>query len=129
RHTLGIEANGDVKGCPSLPSADYVGGNLRRASLQAIWEGAQSLRFTRDRDTTELWGFCKGCYYSEECLAGCSWTSHVLFGKRGNNPYCHHRALELRDRGVRERLVRGVSAPGTPFDFGEFELIEEPWPT
>ncbi|MEZ4374009.1 MAG: radical SAM protein [Polyangiaceae bacterium] len=129
RLTLGIEANGDVKGCPSLPSADYVGGNLRRASLQAIWEGAKSLRFTRDRDTTELWGFCKDCYYSAECLAGCSWTSHVLFGKRGNNPYCHHRALELKDRGVRERLVRGVSAPGTPFDFGEFELIEEPWPT
>ncbi|MCA9646848.1 MAG: radical SAM protein [Myxococcales bacterium] len=129
RHTLGIEANGDVKGCPSLPSSDYVGGNLRHASLRAIWEGASTLRFNRDRDTSELWGFCKDCYYNSECLAGCSWTSHVLFGKRGNNPYCHHRALELKDQGVRERLVRGVSAPGTPFDFGEFELIREPWPT
>jgi MoaA/NifB/PqqE/SkfB family radical SAM enzyme len=29
RSTLGIEANGDIKGCPSLPSADYVGGNVR----------------------------------------------------------------------------------------------------
>ncbi len=128
RHTLGIEANGDVKGCPSLPSADYVGGNLRHNNLREIWEGAAALRFTRDRDTTELWGFCAGCYYAAECLAGCSWTSHVLFGRRGNNPYCHHRALELRDRGVRERLVPESRAPGDPFDFGEFSLIEEPWP-
>ena len=28
--TLGIEANGDIKGCPSLPSDVYVGGNVRR---------------------------------------------------------------------------------------------------
>lgn len=128
RQTLGIEANGDVKGCPSLPSADYVGGNLRDASLQAIWEGAAALRFTRDRDATELWGFCRDCYYAAECLAGCSWTSHVLFGRRGNNPYCHHRALELRDRGVRERLVPNAPAPGAPFDFGDFSLVQEPWP-
>lgn len=128
RHTLGIEANGDVKGCPSLPSADYVGGNLRSASLRAIWEGAAALRFNRGRDKTELWGFCGDCYYAAECLAGCSWTSHVLFGKRGNNPYCHHRALELRDRGVRERLEPRTAPPGAPFDFGEFALLEEPWP-
>ena len=25
---LGLEANGDVKGCPSLPSSEYVGGNV-----------------------------------------------------------------------------------------------------
>ncbi len=37
RTTLGIEANGDIKGCPSLPSSDYVGGNLREHSLKDIW--------------------------------------------------------------------------------------------
>src|SRR5678810_631028 len=29
RLTLGIEADGAIKGCPSLPSRDYVGGNVR----------------------------------------------------------------------------------------------------
>ncbi|MBX3181656.1 MAG: radical SAM protein [Polyangiaceae bacterium] len=123
--TLGIEASGDVKGCPSLPSRDYVGGNLRSSTLQDIWERAGALRFTRDRTEAELWGFCKSCYYARECRAGCSWTSHVLFGRRGNNPYCHHRALELAASGRRERLVQTAKAPGEPFDQGHFELVEE----
>ncbi len=123
--TLGIEANGDVKGCPSLPSRDYVGGNLRSSTLQDIWERSSALRFARDRTEAELWGFCQSCYYARECRAGCSWTSHVLFGRRGNNPYCHHRALTLAASGRQERLVQIAKAPGEPFDQGRFELVEE----
>ena len=33
---LGIESNGDIKGCPSLPSAPYVGGNIRENSLETL---------------------------------------------------------------------------------------------
>ena len=42
-------------------------------------------------------------------------------------PYCHHRALELQRVGRRERLVKVQAAPGEPFDFGRFELVEEAW--
>jgi radical SAM protein with 4Fe4S-binding SPASM domain len=125
---LGIEANGDIKGCPSLPSADYLGGNVREHSLRDIWERAEALRFTRGRTVDDLWGHCRSCYYAEDCLGGCTWTSHVLFARRGNNPYCHHRALELLARGRRERLVPAERAEGQPFDYGRFELIEESWP-
>ena len=128
RATLGVEANGDIKGCPSLPSADYVGGNVREHRLETIWNQAPPLRFTRDRTVEDLWGFCRTCYYADECRAGCSWTSHVLFGKPGNNPYCHHRALELQREGKRERLVRTVAAAGEPFDHGRFELVVETMP-
>jgi radical SAM protein with 4Fe4S-binding SPASM domain len=127
RLTLGLEANGDVKGCPSLPTADYVGGNIRDHSLRDIWERAAPLRFTRDRTVGDLWGRCRDCYYAEACLAGCSWTTHVLFGRPGNNPFCHHRALELVREGRRERLVRTRAPEGAPFDYGRFEIIEEPW--
>jgi hypothetical protein len=82
----------------------------------------------RDRTVEDLWGFCRGCYYAEACLAGCNWTTHVLFGKTGNNPYCHHRALELLGQGRRERLVRTQLAEGQPFDYGRYEIVEEPWP-
>ena len=128
RSTLGIEANGDIKGCPSLPTADYVGGNIRDHSLRDIWERAAPLRFTRDRTVGDLWGECRDCYYAETCKAGCSWTSHVLFGKRGNNPYCHHRALEMLRRGKRERVVQTRAAEGKPFDHGRFEIVVEDWP-
>lgn len=128
RTTLGLEANGDVKGCPSLPSADYVGGNVRDASLRDIWERAAPLRFARERTAADLSGFCKDCYYADTCLGGCSWTSTVLFGAPGNNPFCHHRALELLRVGKRERLVRTEAAGGMPFDHGRFAIVQEEWP-
>jgi len=125
RSTVGIEANGTIKGCPSLPTEGWAGGNLRENSLRDIWERAEPLRYTRDRSVEDLWGFCRSCYYAEECRAGCTWTSHVLFGRPGNNPYCHHRALELARRGKRERLVPVSAAPGLPFDHGRFVILVE----
>ena len=95
RATIGIEADGTIKGCPSLPTAGWAGGNVREHRLQTIWERSAPLRYTRDRTIDDLWGFCRTCYYADTCRAGCTWTSFVLFGKAGNNPYCHHRALEL----------------------------------
>lgn len=125
RATLGIEADGSIKGCPSLPTEAWVGGNLRDASLRDIWERAEPLRYTRDRTVQDLWGYCGECYYADTCRAGCTWTGFVLFGKPGNNPYCHHRALEFARRGLRERVVRREAAPNLPFDHGHFDLIVE----
>ena len=122
---VGIEADGTIKGCPSLPTAAWAGGNVRDASLQDIWERAAPLRYTRDRTVDDLWGFCRTCYYADVCRAGCTRTSDVFFGKPGNNPYCHHRALEFSAKGQRERLVRVDAAPGQPFDHGRFELQVE----
>jgi radical SAM protein with 4Fe4S-binding SPASM domain len=125
---LGIESNGDIKGCPSLPSAPYVGGNVRDRPLAEIWAETPELRFARERGTSELWGHCGECYYASLCRAGCSWTSHTLLGRRGNMPYCHHRAETLHARGIRERIEKVEAAPGAPFDFGRYRLVEEPVP-
>ena len=125
RASMGIEANGAIKGCPSLPTATYTGGNIRDASLKDIWERSAALRVTRDRTLDDLWGYCKGCYYAEDCMAGCMWTSHMYFGRPGNNPFCHHRALEMQRSGKRERVERVAPAPGEPFDHGLFEIVLE----
>jgi len=127
RSTLGIEADGSIKGCPSLPTESYVGGNIRDATLEDIWERAAALRFTRDQKVSDLRGFCKTCYYAEECKAGCNWTTHVLLGYIGDNPYCHHRALELKSQNIRETLRKVEDAPGLPFDHGRFEIVREPF--
>lgn len=133
---LGIEADGKIKGCPSLPTDSYVGGNIRDMKLVDILQ-TKELTFNINvggtaRAKKELWGFCKTCEHAELCRAGCAWTSHVFFDRRGNNPHCHSRALKLKDRGVRERVEQIVKAEGTPFDNGKFKLIEEPidapWP-
>jgi radical SAM protein with 4Fe4S-binding SPASM domain len=123
--TLGIEANGDVKGCPSLPSDAWVGGNVREQSLRDIWERSAPLRHTRDRTRAELWGYCAECYYGDECRAGCTWMSAAIFGRPGNNPYCHHRALEMDRLGKRERVVVSSPAPGRPFDHAKWDILIE----
>ncbi len=125
RLTMGIEANGDIKGCPSLPTSNWVGGNIREHSLQDIWERAAALRFNRDRSVKDLWGYCQSCYYADECRGGCSWMASSLFGRTGNNPYCHHRALDFASRGERERVVRVEAAPGSSFDHGRWEIAVE----
>ena len=126
-HGLGIEADGGVKGCPSLPSEAYRGGTTRDASLRDLVAHAPELRFTREDRTRELWGYCARCYYGPVCQGGCSWMAHALFGRRGNNPYCHHRALELQREGLRERVVLRARAPGPPFDYARSDLVPERW--
>ena len=126
KFVMGIESDGTIKGCPSLPTAPYTGGNVRTARLEDIWDH-EAIAFARDRGTSELWGFCKSCYYAEVCRAGCSFTAHSAIGKRGNNPFCYYRAAQLKRRGLRERVVLRKAAPGDPYDFGLYEIVEEPW--
>jgi radical SAM protein with 4Fe4S-binding SPASM domain len=126
QNTMGIEADGKIKGCPSLPSNGYTGGNVRDMSIEDIWNTTPELAFTRERTKNDLWGFCRTCYYADVCRSGCSWTSTVMFGRAGNNPYCHHRTLELKKEGLRERVVKVKPAPGEPFDHGLFEIVVEP---
>jgi radical SAM protein with 4Fe4S-binding SPASM domain len=127
-YSMGIESDGTIKACPTLPTAPYGAGNVRDTTIQDLWESSKIMRFSRDRGTEELWGFCKTCYYGSVCQAGCSWTAHTLLGKRGNMPICYHRVTQLKRKGIRERLVKVEQAPGVPFDFGRFEIVEEPWP-
>ncbi len=128
RGGIGIESDGTIKGCPSLATSNWAGGNIRDNRLIDIFQRSEKLRYMRDRSVEDLWGYCRTCYYADECRAGCTWTAESLLGRPGNNPMCHHRALEFERMGKRERLVQVERAPGVPFDFGRFELVVEPIP-
>lgn len=125
---IGIEANGAIKGCPSLATSLYTAGNVRDMSIEDIWRHSEKMAFGRVRDVEELYGYCRTCYYADVCRAGCTWTSESLLGKRGDNPYCHHRVLDLARHGWRERVVKTREAPPDSFAIGEFALIREPVP-
>jgi radical SAM protein with 4Fe4S-binding SPASM domain len=128
QNAIGLEADGMVKGCPSLATSRYGAGNVRDTSIAELWATHPALQFNRDRGTDDLWGFCKTCYYAEACRGGCTWTADSLLGVRGNNPYCHHRVLSLAERGLRERIVKIADAPALPFATGRFSLVEEAIP-
>ncbi|NWG26265.1 MAG: radical SAM protein [Pseudorhodoplanes sp.] len=127
RNGLGIEADGSIKGCPSLPSKDYVGGNIRTTPLADLWHDSQLVGFSRDKrqNSARLWGYCRTCYYSSECQGGCTWSAHVVSGRPGNNPFCHYRALKLAERGLRECIEHRAAPAGKPFDYGMFDILVE----
>jgi radical SAM protein with 4Fe4S-binding SPASM domain len=136
RSIIGIESDGSVKADATLPSRSYVGGNVRDRRLREIIETAPQLNFLPLADSPQAnahpWGFCAKCEFAPVCRGGSPWTAHVFFGRPGNNPYCHHRALEQHAHGLRERIVLRRAATGLPYDHGAFEIVEEnesaPWP-
>lgn len=125
--TLGIEADGTIKADPSLPTDDYAGGNIRDTSLRELIREADQLTFNDNFDVRDLWGFCRSCEFAEICRGGDTWTAHVFFDRRGNNPYCHHRSLYHAARGERELVQLRTRACGVPFDNGVFgtEVVAE----
>ncbi|MCU7645706.1 GDL motif peptide-associated radical SAM/SPASM maturase [Pseudomonas piscis] len=122
---LALEADGTVKGCPSLATVGFSGGNVRNMNLHDIWHYSEGIHFGRLRSVDDLWGYCRTCYYNDVCRGGCTWTSHSLLGKPGNNPYCHYRTLDLAKKGLRERIVKLEEAGPASFSVGRFDLITE----
>jgi radical SAM protein with 4Fe4S-binding SPASM domain len=87
RNTLGIQSDGGVKGCLSLPS-NFVVGNVRDRSLVELWEGDT---FAAWRQPAIRHGFCAECPHGEACEGGCTELAVTYSGRRGDNPMCFYR--------------------------------------
>jgi radical SAM protein with 4Fe4S-binding SPASM domain len=87
RDTLGIQSDGSVKGCLSLPDA-FVVGNLREHSLGELWNGEAfaSLRVPGERS-----GFCAECPHGQVCEGGCTDLAVTYRSQPGDNPMCLYR--------------------------------------
>ena len=96
RHLVGIDADGSVKGCLSLPR-EFIEGNLRTEPLRQIWEDPQRFRYNRYFDPEMLEGHCAGCPHGSSCRAGCVVTAHAATGNRFDNPYCAYRVQSGKD--------------------------------
>ncbi len=95
-HVVGIESDGGVKGCLSLPSRrlgedEFLEGNVRDRPLAEIWNDPSSFAYNRELTEDRLAGFCRVCRYRDICRGGCSWTAHTRSGSRYDNPLCFHR--------------------------------------
>jgi len=131
---IGIESNGNVKGCLSLPSsmhgeARFVEGNLREKSLGEIWKAPGAFAYNRQFTEERLTGFCRVCRYRDFCRGGCTWTvyCHALAGGEGN-PFCfYYQALK---QGRFDLLTEAPTQPELDFFGGSIvpiaPLPEEP---
>jgi radical SAM protein with 4Fe4S-binding SPASM domain len=118
--SLGLEADGTIKSCPSLPKSHFSSGETRSTTIEEALRGLESRTVKRDGNRGR--SFCGSCYYWNTCRGGCTWVSHVLEGRRGDNPYCYYRATTLAKRGLRETLVKVDDAPDQPFAVGRFRV-------
>ncbi len=97
---VGIESNGTIKGCLSMPET-FVEGNIRDSSFAAIWNNPDGFAYNRKFTQDTAKGFCHDCKYLPLCRGGCTTTSVAASGCRADNPYCTYRIEQ----------ERGVSAP------------------
>jgi radical SAM protein with 4Fe4S-binding SPASM domain len=101
---VGIEADGNIKGCLSQQDAAFVEGNLRDTSLTEIWNRKGAFAYNREFHTNQLEGFCGKCRYNDICRGGCTCSAHFASGSRFDNPFCLYRVHEMRKQGVVERI-------------------------
>jgi radical SAM protein with 4Fe4S-binding SPASM domain len=87
---VALEANGDVKGCSSLP-AEFVSGNVRQRPFREIWADESRFAYNTRWREEKLTGECARCPYRRLCRAGCTSLAYAVTGTIWENPYCLHR--------------------------------------
>ncbi len=98
RYVLGIESNGNIRGCLSIPrNSKTTEGNIRERPLSEIWNDPYLFDSYRKRTVGKLKGFCAECEYGKICLAGCSSLAYSLTGDFYENPFCLHRHEKEND--------------------------------
>lgn len=85
---LGIDSAGNVKGCESLYSDEFIEGNLRQESLKEIWCKEGNFAYNRNFDLNQLVGRCAGCDKGQLCRGGCRGSCYFTTGSSFENPYC-----------------------------------------
>jgi len=95
---VGIDSNGDVKGCSSMPR-EFVAGNVRQRPFQEIWDDESRFAYNTAWEEEKLTGFCATCPYRRVCRAGCTSLAYSVTGSIYENPFCLHRVRCERERG------------------------------
>ena len=85
---VGIESNGNVKGCLSLQEDRFIEGNVTSTSLRDIWESPTAFAYTRRFTVDKLHGACEGCDLGEVCRGGCTFMATAATGQPHDFPLC-----------------------------------------
>lgn len=86
-NVLGIQSDGGVKGCLSLPDS-FIEGNIRDRRLADIWDDPNSFSYNRKCKESDLKNQCTACRFGKTCKGGCTTVSASLTGAPHNDPYC-----------------------------------------
>lgn len=98
--SFGILHNGDILGCTSIRSKEFIEGNIRERSLREIWEDENAFSWRRQMTKDKLSGSCRSCIYGSKCLGGCPNTRLTMKGSiYEENEHCaYNLALKEMER-------------------------------
>jgi radical SAM protein with 4Fe4S-binding SPASM domain len=85
---LFIDSVGNVKGCGSLYSDQFIEGNVRQSSLGEIWNNPNSFAYNRKFTVDLLSGKCSGCDVGDECMGGCRSSNYFSTQSLYSSAYC-----------------------------------------
>ena len=108
-------------------------------SLQSLCQRKHQTRVARNiwdiklislesRNKVNSGGFVKVVTMRRPVKEDALWTSHTLLGKRGNMPYCYHRADMLAQQGVYEILQQTQRKKGIYLTMVNLSCINVPYP-
>lgn len=126
---LGIEADGTVKGCPSLPTELFATGSILEDGLENLDEAVKKAKLSNPQKESNIYrktvhGFCSGCPFSLSCKAGCPWATTSITGERGDNPYCMFRSIVNNASNNPEFIKRTSTGTLKPFALGTYKVIQ-----
>lgn len=109
RWVIGIEADGNIKGCLSLPS-EFREDNVKNRSLKEIWRDRELFKLNRYFDPKDMIEPCKGCDKTLTCRGGCKVTAFCSTGSIYGNPYCLYRVEREAALKCAEEAAAGHTA-------------------
>jgi radical SAM protein with 4Fe4S-binding SPASM domain len=87
---VGIDSTGNVKGCESIYSDQFIEGNLRKEPLEAIWTKEGNFAYNRNFDPSMLRGECAQCDKGRICRGGCRGSNYFSSGSLFESRYCSY---------------------------------------
>ncbi|MBI3182350.1 MAG: radical SAM protein [Myxococcales bacterium] len=85
---IGIQSNGNIKGCLSIIDDRFVEGNALDEGIRKVWDRAGGFAFNRRFKVSKLRGVCAGCPVGERCRAGCTASAVSVNGAPHEAPFC-----------------------------------------
>ncbi len=87
---IGIQSNGNIKGCLSMDDST-IAGNVRETSVGDLWRSAGVFPYSRRFSPEDAGENCRECPHLATCKGGCNEMSLMKTGEFHNDPYCFHR--------------------------------------
>jgi len=86
---MGLQSNGNVKGCLSIIDDRFIEGNAVTEGLAKIWNKTDGFAYTRSFSQAQLGGACADCPEGGICRGGCNSNAIAVHGQPGYAPYCY----------------------------------------